>query len=125
MAIINSDDDMMHLQNEIQRERFSSSAWIGMYHANSWHWSLGYEPLGALKIFAPGEPNNSGGKQDCIALKSSMGWSDRTCTDVFPFMCFDGKMFHTFHIVIFSLKIVLLIIPKSAFSAYSFNSFTC
>ncbi|XP_053501912.1 C-type lectin domain family 10 member A-like [Ictalurus furcatus] len=94
MAIIESNDNMIQLQNEAQRVQFSSSAWIGLYNdINSWRWSFGNEPLGSVKKWAGVEPNNSGGNQQCVALLTT-GWTDRICTEALPFVCFDGEMLH-------------------------------
>ncbi|XP_017332204.1 putative C-type lectin domain family 20 member A [Ictalurus punctatus] len=91
LAIIKSNDDVIQLQNEVQSQNFNSSAWIGMYsNRYSWHWSLGYELvtniLGNWKL---GEPNNSGGNQNCGAA-SPLGWADQDCTLLRPFLCFDA-----------------------------------
>ncbi|XP_053097640.1 C-type lectin domain family 10 member A-like [Pangasianodon hypophthalmus] len=94
LAIIESNEDMVQLQNEAQRQLFSSSAWIGLYNGiNVWRWSLGNEPLGSITLWKPGQPDNRGGDQRCGAIDPS-GWYDRTCTDAFPFVCFDGKEQH-------------------------------
>ncbi|XP_017332277.2 putative C-type lectin domain family 20 member A [Ictalurus punctatus] len=90
LAIIKSNDDVIQLQNEVQSQKFSSSAWIGMYsNISSWHWSLGYEPVtNILGNWDVGEPNNNGGKQNCGAA-TPWGWWDLKCTELRPFLCFD------------------------------------
>ncbi|XP_047673706.1 putative C-type lectin domain family 20 member A [Tachysurus fulvidraco] len=91
LAIIESNNDMIRLQNEAQRQQFSSSAWIGLWNdVNSWYWSYGYEPLGNMIKWAAIEPNNKYGNQECVAIVTT-GWSDRTCTETFPFLCFDDR----------------------------------
>ncbi|XP_017343966.1 C-type mannose receptor 2 [Ictalurus punctatus] len=104
MAIIESNDNMIQLQNEAQRVQFSSSAWIGLYNdINSWRWSFGNEPLGSVKKWAGVEPNNSSGNQQCVALLTT-GWTDRICTETLPFVCFDGNNTGNYSYTYFSNK---------------------
>ncbi|KAK2845985.1 hypothetical protein Q7C36_010839 [Tachysurus vachellii] len=82
---------MGQFQYEIQGQQFSSSAWIGLYNAiNSWRWSMGNEPLGSVKLWNPGQPDNWGGNEVCVLLYGS-GWSDVPCSSTYPFVCFDGN----------------------------------
>ncbi|XP_034165435.2 C-type mannose receptor 2-like [Pangasianodon hypophthalmus] len=91
LAIIKTNDDMVQLQNEAQRQQFSSSAWIGLYNdVNSWHWSFGNEPLGSVTYWESGEPNNWGGHEECVMITRS-GWYDSRCTETHPFVCFDDS----------------------------------
>lgn len=91
LAIIKSSDDMIQLQNEAQRYKFNSSAWIGLYNdVNSWRWSFGNEPLGNVTYWFPGEPNNFGGHEEC-AIISPSGWNDIPCSLIVPFICFKGE----------------------------------
>ncbi|KAK3528901.1 hypothetical protein QTP70_012083 [Hemibagrus guttatus] len=89
LAIFKSDDDMVQLQNEAQRQQFSSSAWIGLWNdINSWRWSIGNELLGNLINWYQGEPNNVAGSEECgvIHVLSLIG-----CASKLPFLCFDGR----------------------------------
>ncbi|KAF5894176.1 putative C-type lectin domain family 20 member A isoform X1, partial [Clarias magur] len=89
LAIIEGDDNLIKVQNEAQRQHFSSSAWIGLYNdVNSWRWSYGNEPLGSMRPWCSGEPNNGNGNQSCIAIAPS-GWWDKECTATYPFVCFN------------------------------------
>ncbi|KAI5629350.1 secretory phospholipase A2 receptor-like isoform X1, partial [Silurus asotus] len=84
LAIIESDDNIIQIQNEAQRQQFNSIAWIGLYNdIKSWRWSYGNEPLGNMHDWAHGEPNNSDGRQACGAI-CIRGWTDRDCTEKFP-----------------------------------------
>ncbi|KAI5109510.1 C-type mannose receptor 2-like, partial [Silurus meridionalis] len=88
LAIIKTNDDLIQIQDEANRQQFISKAWVGLYNDNSWRWSLGNKSLGNMKIWAPGQPNNNGGKQNCGVIIPA-GWDDRNCTDMNPFVCFD------------------------------------
>lgn len=57
---------------------------------NSWRWSFGYEPLGNMRKWDLGEPNNRWGDQNCAAM-TPWGWWDLECDEMLPFVCFDGK----------------------------------
>ncbi|KAK2832636.1 hypothetical protein Q7C36_016098 [Tachysurus vachellii] len=79
---------MVRLQNEAQRQQFSSSAWIGLYNpVNSWRWSLGNEPVGSMR-WKPGEPNNYGGHEEC-GMMGFDGWEDVACNIAHPSVCCD------------------------------------
>lgn len=68
LAITKNIDDMVQLQNEAQIQQFISKAWVGLYDdINSRCWSVGNEMLLITK-WAAGEPNNSGGHQECGAI---------------------------------------------------------
>ncbi|XP_058262743.1 C-type mannose receptor 2-like isoform X2 [Hemibagrus wyckioides] len=89
LAIVESNEDMVRLQNEAQRQQFNSSAWIGLWNdIHSWRWSLGNEPLGSETFWYFNEPNNGGGNQACAATDTRQ-WSDKACTDKYPVVCFD------------------------------------
>ncbi|KAI5628022.1 secretory phospholipase A2 receptor-like isoform X1, partial [Silurus asotus] len=91
IAVIKSHTDLVQLQNEAQRQQFSSSAWIGFYNdINTWRWSHANEPLGSITFWFPPEPNNWHGEESC-GMISSWGWNDLNCARLFPFVCFDGK----------------------------------
>ncbi|XP_046701694.1 C-type mannose receptor 2-like [Silurus meridionalis] len=80
---------MVQLQNEAQKQQFSSSAWIGLYNdINSWRWSFANEPLGTLRPWQSGQPNNLLGNQECVATYTD-GWNDMNCSNIYYFMCFD------------------------------------
>ncbi|XP_060722922.1 putative C-type lectin domain family 20 member A isoform X2 [Tachysurus vachellii] len=88
LAIIDSNDNMVRLQNGAQRQQFSSSAWIGLYNPiNSWH--RNYERVGTMR-WKLGAPDNSGGHQECGAIKP-VGWVDVVCTRSNPSVCFDDS----------------------------------
>ncbi|KAK3559076.1 hypothetical protein QTP86_002991 [Hemibagrus guttatus] len=72
LAVINSDDDLIRFQSEVQKQQFSSKAWVGMYNdVNSWRWSLGNEPIGTTLWAAIWkQPNN--GPEICGTIKQKL-----------------------------------------------------
>ncbi|XP_027034994.2 lymphocyte antigen 75-like [Tachysurus fulvidraco] len=91
LAVITSYKDLVQLQNEAQRQHFSSSAWIGLYnYYDAWLWSYGSEPLGSFTMWITSEPNNYGGNEAC-GLISPAGWNDFPCEDACPYVCFDAS----------------------------------
>ncbi|XP_053342644.1 putative C-type lectin domain family 20 member A [Clarias gariepinus] len=91
LAIIESADNMVHIQYEIQRQKFTSSAWIGMYNdVNSWHWSMGNVPLGSYTAWISPEPNNWHGEEQCGSIDNQLQWTDLGCYHLRPFVCFDA-----------------------------------
>ncbi|KAK2845981.1 hypothetical protein Q7C36_010835 [Tachysurus vachellii] len=82
---------MVQFQDEAQRQKFSSTAWIGLYNdINSWRWSMGNEPLGIMRAWGPIQPDNWNGNETCVAIYNSE-WFDRICSSIFNFVCFDGN----------------------------------
>lgn len=99
LAIIKSNDDIVQIKNEAERQQFNSSAWIGLFNdIQSWRWSFGNEPLGNMKSWSTGQPNNSGGNQTCAAVIAG-SWDDRNCAEPHPFVCFDGKRLNYFSLL--------------------------
>ncbi|XP_047677640.1 macrophage mannose receptor 1-like isoform X2 [Tachysurus fulvidraco] len=89
LAIIRNSDDMFALQNEAQAQNFSLAAWIGMYSdVYAWRWTFENEPVGNMRFWDDGEPNNRNGDQNCGAV-TPWGWWDLSCTGTRPFLCFD------------------------------------
>ncbi|XP_017338114.1 putative C-type lectin domain family 20 member A [Ictalurus punctatus] len=93
LAVIESDDNMIDLQSEAQMQQFTSSAWIGMYNdINSWRWSLGYEPVGSITMWALHweQPDNGMGDEVCGGI-DEWGWLDASCGLLLPSVCFDDR----------------------------------
>ncbi|KAF5888902.1 C-type mannose receptor 2-like isoform X1, partial [Clarias magur] len=96
LAAMEGWDDLANLNTEAQTQELHSCAWIGVYtNTSDWHWSLGNESLGSItywySVVPYQEPNNANGIEDCCAF-NLQGWFDRTCTELFAFMCFDGDL---------------------------------
>ena len=83
-AVEGSEEAMVGLQ-------VSGGAWIGLgdgAEEGVYVWtnggSLGFE------AWASGQPNNSGGGQDCVRLTPEMTWNDSVCETPRPFLCRQG-----------------------------------
>ncbi|XP_036969252.1 tenascin-X-like isoform X2 [Acanthopagrus latus] len=80
---------------------YTGEAWIGLYDEliNSWRWSLNDSSFyGAgeteYRNWDTGQPNNLGGQQHCVELFTGSPyfgtWGDTQCSDVKPFVCYNG-----------------------------------
>ena len=75
----------------------SSDTWIGLNdrsNEDTFRWSDGTSFVSSsYKNWASGEPNNAGllhfitGDEDCVVIKSSGEWNDKSCNDQKPFVC--------------------------------------
>ncbi|KAI5086242.1 C-type mannose receptor 2 isoform X2, partial [Silurus meridionalis] len=95
LAIIITDVDLLQIKKEAARQKLATTAWIGLYNdANSWRWSLN-DILLKNSIFMkwkPGEPNNNYGEESCCVIMNTTGyWSDKPCSRLKPFICYDGE----------------------------------
>ncbi|KAI5103632.1 C-type mannose receptor 2-like, partial [Silurus meridionalis] len=89
LAIFKSNDNMNKLLWDSQKDHLTFSAWIGLYvNTSSWRWSFRNKSLGSLTMWLSGEPNNSGGQQECGGIYPA-GWTDKDCSSKYSFVCFD------------------------------------
>ncbi|KAK2816184.1 hypothetical protein Q7C36_022455 [Tachysurus vachellii] len=88
---------MLQLQSVGQSQKFTSSAWIGLYNdIESWRWSFENAPLGSLKYWDSNQPDNHNGKEEC-ALTNKGKWDDKPCTEPHEFLCyFDTLIGHKY-----------------------------
>ncbi|XP_053346714.1 macrophage mannose receptor 1-like [Clarias gariepinus] len=104
LATIETNDNMVQIQNEIQTQKFSSSAWIGLYtNINSWHWSFGNEPLGSFTSWVSPEPDDKCGNEQCV-MNQQGGWHDAPCAWSNFFVCFDDTKTGTDSFILVSVK---------------------
>lgn len=97
LATIESNDDMLQLQNVVQSQQFSSKAWLGLYNDNnSWHWSYENIPLGNMTAWNSKQPDNNHGNEECGTINRGI-WSDMSCTATYPIICFDGEEQYIIH----------------------------
>ncbi|XP_041642001.1 ladderlectin-like [Cheilinus undulatus] len=68
--------------------------WLGgsdQHREGNWGWNDG--SFMNFKNWCPGEPNNYGGKEDCLQTKYISGqcWNDLTCSTLLPSVCCKQK----------------------------------
>jgi hypothetical protein len=72
----------------------NSRWWIGLNDLQQkgvWAWQAG-TPVGYVH-WGPGEPNDTGGIEDCVQLNRygvDGGWNDEPCANALPFVCESG-----------------------------------
>jgi cysteine-rich repeat protein len=69
-----------------------AATWIGLTRAvdgqNQWAWETGARLDAALAMWNPGEPNDSGGVEDCVEVGGAGGgWNDLACAPTRRALC--------------------------------------
>ena len=89
LVIVNSQAEQRALTSKISG---SKSMWIGLYRdpkdKSRWLWVDGSRPT--YTYWNSGEPNNSGGDEDCgemISKNRGHKWNDMPCKFSFPYIC--------------------------------------
>uniref|UniRef100_A0A667WH85 C-type lectin domain-containing protein n=1 Tax=Myripristis murdjan TaxID=586833 RepID=A0A667WH85_9TELE len=75
-------------ENEEIRGLISNSSWIGLFR-DGWKWSDGREA--EFRMWASGQPDNSGSNEHCVVMSTSGVWSDFPCSRRLPFICYNGS----------------------------------
>ena len=57
-----------------------------MFVENEWIWGSTRQPI-TLTRWEPNEPNDGGGKEECLILNNDGRWNDGQCDSKFPFIC--------------------------------------
>ncbi|KAK2865815.1 hypothetical protein Q7C36_001871 [Tachysurus vachellii] len=90
LAVVETADDWNRLTAEAVRHGLGVTGWIGVYNdVDGWYWTV-YSPVPYIENignWAPGQPDDFGGNQTCIAMESDGTWSDYCCSDLKPFIC--------------------------------------
>jgi hypothetical protein len=95
--------DLVHINDATEdafvRSHLTANAWIGAQDTTegSWRWAndnvlfwtgLSNGTANAYAHWNAGEPNDSGGNEDCAEIRSADGlWNDQPCTAAFDFVC--------------------------------------
>ncbi|KAL6481103.1 hypothetical protein MHYP_G00091830 [Metynnis hypsauchen] len=101
LATINNMDEMKKLVVSL-KDKASSFVWIGLARGDTgkWLWSLAdesfYREGDTYRNWNSGEPNNAGGDQYYVAMKTDAGtWTDETWDKSYTFVCFDKNETNT------------------------------
>ncbi|KAM9449810.1 putative C-type lectin domain family 20 member A [Clarias gariepinus] len=91
LATVQTNYDWQKLDAEAARNALTTTGWIGLYNRyNEWYWTCATCTY-LLSHFAPGQPDNAGGNQTCVAINSNGYWEDYACTDLKPFICYNAS----------------------------------
>ncbi|KAI5086999.1 secretory phospholipase A2 receptor-like isoform X1, partial [Silurus meridionalis] len=93
LAKILSDTDWLRFKKESARKGLVAPAWVGLYNdIDSWRWSLNNLPLKSFTYtnWCTGEPQNLYGIESCVAMGSDNRWYDVPCSQLRPFICYNG-----------------------------------
>lgn len=95
LAVVQTDDDWYRLNAAAESKGLTATGWIGLYqNIYDWYWSSNgvfWMNPGFITYWEPGQPDNLGGIEYCCTIDSSGFWADNPCTDLKPFICFEGK----------------------------------
>ncbi|XP_078137952.1 lymphocyte antigen 75-like [Centroberyx gerrardi] len=102
LATIDNMEDMNRLIESAGGDN-SSAAWIGLEKTGGreWHWSLpGTEYNENETNWAPNEPNDKVGIENCVWMKPEGNWIDNSCANKAWFICYNGtNNTDTFHLI--------------------------
>lgn len=89
LATVQSDEEWSQLNT--LRAELQFYTWIGLYDdVNSWRWSFQNERITFTK-WDKQQPNNFGGNQNCVELRSSGYWHDIGCSVKCVIICQSSK----------------------------------
>lgn len=92
LATVESELDWLRLKAEVTREGLTDVAWVGLYFYNNWRWSLEDVPLrNTFRNWYSGQPGSSIGPRCCTSGPYGYWWN-YPCTDLYPFICYNGKL---------------------------------
>ncbi|XP_017948241.1 hepatic lectin-like [Xenopus tropicalis] len=86
LVIINSERE----QNFLSSITDMSDFWIGLKgntDKNEWRWVDGTIHKLSEGFWLKGEPNNSGGQEDCVHMRVQKKWNDIVCSNQYKAIC--------------------------------------
>lgn len=90
LATVDNMEDMNRLM--AAGKGYSGEAWLGLVRANrgSWQWSNGSRDL-PYTNWAPTEPNDIDGTENCVVINSLGKWNDLPCQKQNYLACYECK----------------------------------
>ncbi|XP_045535504.1 uncharacterized protein LOC106721393 [Papilio machaon] len=87
--------ELASILKSIAAERFPCGVYTGVHATFSPgdYFSVEGTPIGRMPIeWAPNEPDNYEGKEDCIILQGNGTAADVNCTDLYPYVCYRSQV---------------------------------
>ncbi|GAA6086684.1 macrophage mannose receptor 1 [Tachysurus ichikawai] len=90
LATVQTSEDWYRLNAAAESKGLAATGWVGMHiNVKDWYWSnTVVYLLNTTSFWGPGQPDNSGGREECCAIDSSGYWADYPCRNLKPFICF-------------------------------------
>ncbi|XP_077083332.1 C-type mannose receptor 2-like [Siphateles boraxobius] len=92
LVSVRNQNENQQIQKFINDSHISNDVWIGLFR-DLWQWSD--QSNSSFRYWAPGEPNNAGGVENCIVLNPNnpkAQWFDGSCDGTLPFVCHEDKL---------------------------------
>ncbi|KAL3841959.1 hypothetical protein ACJMK2_020035 [Sinanodonta woodiana] len=90
---VNNADEGHFLEHQVKLFNFpEDGAWLGATDnmlKGDWVWAHSNTLLSSRPYthWAPGEPNDLGGNENCLIINNNGFWNDRDCSTVFHYIC--------------------------------------
>ncbi|XP_062864762.1 putative C-type lectin domain family 20 member A isoform X2 [Trichomycterus rosablanca] len=95
LATVKTYSSLVKLGGTAALEGITEPIWIGLYNdVNTWRFSYNDVLLSdiTLRKWETGEPDNWLAMEACASVGSGGTWKDGTCTELKPFICYNGLL---------------------------------